>query len=240
MFKDLMTVAVGCIFYNDAVGLARLIDSCWKHVDLIFCVDGPFRDFKKTKQKKLPPKSTDLSRDVVKRYPNAVLVDAPYLLEHQKRQVYLDQCKKYNIDYLMIVDADEYFLPESNWSGFAEERERVCTDDYIYNLKNYTDLQPLGLVPLDQARLWKNPGKLEYLNNHHYQFTLRNTAKALVAKLTLYTVKLCHDPMLIRSDERHEQHHKYIKWLEGYEKKKMRNESKHERKNRLTSVWGGN
>jgi hypothetical protein len=235
-----MTIAVGNIFYNDVVGLNRLLKSCWEHVDLIFCIDGPFRDYNKAKLKKISPISTDGSRDLVGQYANTILLDAPYLLEHQKRQVYLDQCKKYNVDYLMIVDADEYFLPDSNWSEFEEERDRICKEDYIYNLKNYTDLQPLGLVPLDQARLWKNPGKLEYLNNHHYQFTLRNTSKALTAKYTLYSVKLAHDPMPVRSEDRHEEHHKYIKWLEGYEKKKMRNESKHERKNRLTSVWAGN
>lgn len=235
-----MSLALGCIFYNDATGIQRLLESCWNHVDLMFCIDGPFRDYNKAKLKKISPDSTDGSREVVKKYPNAILIDAPYLLEHQKRQLYLDQCKKYNIDYLLIADADEYFLPGSDWEAFIAERERICTDDYIYNIKNYTNFQPLGLVPLDQARLWRDPGRLEYLNNHHYQFTVRGTERALAPKLTLFSVKLAHDPVPVRSDERHQEHHNYIKWLEMYEKKKMRNESKHERKNRLVSVWGGN
>ena len=233
-------LAVGTIFYNDKIGLERLLETCWKHVDLMFCIDGPFRDYGKEGAKKALAESTDGSREIIQKYPNAVLADAPHLLEHQKRQVYLNLCKVYNVDYLMIVDADEYFLPDSNWSEFNEEREKVCNGGYIYNLKNYTYFEPLGLLPLDQARLWKDPSRLEYLNNHHYQFAVRGTSKALTATNTLYSVKLAHDPMHIRSDERHEQHHKYIKWLEKYEKKKMRHESKEEKANRLASVLAGN
>ena len=132
-------LAVGCCGYNDPEGLERLIQSCWTKVDLFFYVEGPFRDY--------PDKVVSYSPDPL--YPNVICLHTWALPEYEQRQIYLDLCKEYGIDWLIIADTDEYFHPESSWGEFSEERERVCGNDYLYNIKNYTVVGGL-LLGLDQ------------------------------------------------------------------------------------------
>jgi len=179
------------------------------------------------------------SLDIINTYPNVVYRRTVYMLEHEKRQIYLDLCEEFGVDTLIIIDSDEYFHPESDWSAFIEERKRVCNDrDHLYNIKNYTEIDRL-LLPLDQPRLIHFPNQIHYLNGHHYQLAINGTDEAITAKDTLYSVKLCHDPHL-RSQERKDKHDEYIKWLKRYEAEKMLDETPKEKENRLVSVWSGN
>lgn len=220
-------LAVGCVGFRDREGLERLIQSCWTKVDLFFCIEGPFRDY--------PDKVVSYSPDP--RYPNVICLHTWGLPEYEQRQIYLDLCKEYGVDWLIIADTDEYFHPESSWGEFPAERERVCGNDYLYNLKNYTIVGGL-LLGLDQPRLIKNPSKLQYISGHHYMLAEKGTDDALVAKDTLYSVKLCHDPS-IRSPERQAKHDKYIKWLGRYETEKMIYETPKEKENRERCVAAG-
>jgi hypothetical protein len=97
-----MKIAAGIIFYNDGISLKRCLDSIADNIDIIFAIDGKFPNFPNDK----PLTSTDGSIDVVKSYPNALLVHyiAP---EFNKRQHYLELCKEHNIDILLIIDSDE-------------------------------------------------------------------------------------------------------------------------------------
>ena len=222
----------------DLEGTDRLIESCWRNIDLFFYIDGPFKDYNH------PPLEEVRAWRVVDKYPNAIYYDTGEYLEHEKRQMYLDLCKQYNIDTLIIADTDEYFHPDSDWNTFTEERKQKCNDrDHLYNLKNYTEISYNGvdktLIGLDQPRLVHWPSMIHYLNGHHYQLAINGTEDAIVAKDTLYSVKLCHDSHL-RTQERKDAHDKYITWLRRYEAEKMMNESPKEKENRLISVWSGN
>ncbi len=225
-------LAVGCCGYDDPEGLERLIQSCWKHVDLFFYIDGKFGN-------RIDEQVIDMATlEVIRKYPN-VLNYYAWGLEHEKRQTYLDMCKQWGIEWLIIADTDEYFHPDSDWNAFIEERRIKCNGrDHLYNLKNYTEIDRL-LLPLDQPRLVHWPSMIHYLNGHHYQLAINGTEDAIVAKDTLYSVKLCHDPHL-RTQERKDKHDEYIKWLKRYEAGKMLNESPKEKENRLLSVWSGN
>jgi len=228
-----MSTAIGTVFYNDDDGLERLLDSCWKYVDLCFMIDGVFKNY--DTHSAISP---DHSRKIISKYPNAILIDAPYKLEYIKRQIYLDLCKEYGIEYLLVVDSDEYFY-DCDWQAFSEERRRICNSkEHLYCVKNYTEIDRL-LLPLDQPRLIHYPSQIHYLNGHHYQLAINGTDEAITAKDTLYSVKLCHDPHL-RSDERRQKHDEYIKWLKRYEAEKMMDETPREKENRLVSVWSGN
>ena len=220
-------LALGVCGWDDDEGLNRLIESCWKHVDLIFNVNGPFDNF--------PDNPTRVHCRL--EWPNVVCHHTIGLPEHAQRQIYLDLCKEYGVDWLLIIDSDEYVHPESDWGEFIKERERVCNSDYLYNLKNYTVVGGL-LLGLDQPRLIKNPSKLQYIEGHHYMLAEKGTDKALVAKNTLYSIKLCHDPSL-RSPERMEKHDQYIKWLGRYETTKMLYETPKEKENRERCVAAG-
>jgi len=218
---------VGCCGFDDTEGLTRLIRSCWKNVDLIFYIDGPFKNYD-------TPMVSDWIEDAD--IPNVVIVRKSGLIEYQKRQIYLDLCKEYGVNWLIIADTDEYFH-DCDWGEFSSERERVCGNDYLYNVKNYTVVGGL-LLGLDQPRLIRNPSKLQYINQHHYMMAEKGTDEALVAKDTLYSVKLCHDPS-IRSPERQAKHDAYIKWLGRYETEKMLYETPKEKENRERCVVYG-
>ncbi len=227
-------LAVGCVGFQDPEGLERLIESCWRNIDLFFYIEGPFQGYKTEMEDLCDMKSFTLC----KKYPNVISITEPDLFEYQTRQTYLELCKEYNVDTLIIADTDEYFH-ECDWAAFTEERKRVCNDrDHLYNLINYTEFDRI-LLPLNQPRLIKNPSMVHYLNGHHYQLAINGTDDILIAKDTLYSVKLCHDPHL-RSQERKDKHDEYIKWLRRYEAEKMMNETPKEKENRLSSVWAGN
>src|ERR1043166_5619692 len=208
--------------------MERLIESCYKHVDLFFNISGRFHDY---------PEPEDIRETCLinpEKHSNVVCYHTTALPEYMQRQIYLDLCRECHVDYLIIADTDEYFH-DCDWEAFKEERERICNSDFVYNIKNYTEIGGL-LLPLDQPRLIKNPSMVHYLNGHHYQIAVNGTDEAITAKDTLYSIKLCHDPS-IRSPERKEKHDKYIRWLKRYEAGRMMIETPKEKENRLASVW---
>ena len=230
-------LAVGCCGYQDPDGLERLIESCWRNVDLFIHVDGAFKNFPYVDNWEEHDNNNSKTAEILHRYPNIIRKATACYLEYQKRQVYLDVCKEYGVDWLIIADTDEYFH-DCQWGEFQAERERVCSgNDYLYNLKNYTVVGGL-LLGLDQPRLIRNPSKLQYISGHHYMLAEKGTNEALVAKDTLYSIKLCHDPS-IRSPERQAKHDQYIKWLGRYETEKMLYETPKEKKNRERCVAYG-
>ena len=226
-------LAVACCGNDDNYGLDRLARTCCNNVDLFFYIDGPFKNYK-------GKQVSDIS--VPEAYSNMIYVYKPKLLEHEKRQVYLDLCKEYGIDYLLIIDNDEYVHPDSSWDKFREERESICNDrDHLYYIKNYTEIntgESKMLLGLDQPRLIKNPSQVHYLNQHHYQFAINGTNEAITAKDTLYSIKLCHDPSY-RSQKRKDNHDRYIKWLTAYERAMQGTETELQRDNRERSVSAG-
>jgi glycosyltransferase involved in cell wall biosynthesis len=221
-------LAVGVCGYDDDVGIERLLNSCWTHVDLVFIIHGPFDKWSGDAPEHKGCDST---------FPNVICHHTWRLPEYEQRQFYLDFCEEYGIDWLIIADTDEYFHPESDWGEFVKERERACDSDYLYNIKNYTEIGGL-LLGLDQPRLIKNPSKVQYIQGHHYMLAEKGTDEAIIAKDTLYSIKLCHDPS-IRTPERKDKHDQYIKWLRRYETEKMLYETPKEKENRERCVYAG-
>src|SRR5215831_11352727 len=92
----------------------------------MFCLDGKFPN---------RPGKTDLSadgsREVVKSYSNAILLDAPWP-EPQKRAEYLRLCAKYGCDYLVILDTDEYAqnADTASWKVLRGAASRVLPLEY--------------------------------------------------------------------------------------------------------------
>ena len=94
-------IAAGVCFYNDYLSLRRCLESLQKdNVDLVFCVDGRFKQFGEAG--KYPDLSDDGSRDLVLSYDNTILIDMPNSWEVQKRQAYIKACEDFGIDYLLI------------------------------------------------------------------------------------------------------------------------------------------
>ena len=125
-------IAAGVCFYNDYLSLRRCLESLQKdNVDLVFCVDGRFKQFGEAG--KYPDLSDDGSRDLVLSYDNTILIDMPNSWEVQKRQAYIKACEDFGIDYLLIIDSDEYILYDqhdptvgTNWDKFIDKMIQTC------------------------------------------------------------------------------------------------------------------
>lgn len=101
-------LAFGICWYNDP-GIIRTLESLPTQATKVV-VDGRF---------KMSDAPTPLSkyslRKLVKRVPNTVILDAPDLLEPDKRNVYLDYMTDY--DYCFTIDSDEYII-KADWDVF--------------------------------------------------------------------------------------------------------------------------
>lgn len=149
-----MKITAGIVFYQDAKGLARCLDSIYTHVDEIICVDGKFPEFKADSEL-----STDGSRELIEKYPNTRLIDFP-ATEVSKRNVYLKLCET---ECLLPIDSDEYIV--GNWDMFND------------NLQDISDLEPSTDIFSIRAsrgrgqefwpRIWMHPTQMEYYKAHN-------------------------------------------------------------------------
>ncbi|MFZ0367140.1 MAG: hypothetical protein WAL21_05590 [Nitrososphaeraceae archaeon] len=106
--NKIVTVAAGIIFFDDEKGLQRCLHSIQSYVDLIIAIDGKFyfeddHDI-----------SVDNSRKVVESFPNANYYCYPNLTEIDKRNKYLEIAGIKKIDFLLVIDSDEYAVIDMN------------------------------------------------------------------------------------------------------------------------------
>jgi len=231
--------AAGIIFFEDRDGLARLLESIHLGFDYMFCLDGKFPN---------RPGKTDLSadgsREVVKSYSNAILLDAPWP-EPQKRAEYLRLCAKYGCDYLVILDTDEYAqnADRASWQAFREEAYRVVQLQYagrhhVFSIyiqvaaRAYDNQVRHGDVWMKEGdveyshypRLWYQPYNLEYYKGAHYYYRMKDPTHLYhkvpqVPSLEIIkSVKFRHDHEL-RTAEHQDARQQYQKWLVPYEAK---------------------
>jgi hypothetical protein len=100
--EDRLKLAAGIIFLNDYSSLKRCLDSLIYGVHMIFAIDGRFPNFLADSDL-----STDGNRELVKTYPQCMLIDFPRS-EFEKRSKYLEYCQTYSVDVLLIIDSDEF------------------------------------------------------------------------------------------------------------------------------------
>lgn len=232
-----MRFAAGIIFFEDRLGLARLLESIHRGFDYIFCLDGKFPNRPGTHNL-----SQDGSREVVSRYENAILLDAPWG-EHDKRSEYLRLCAKYGCDYLCILDTDEYAQASdrASWERFRQEVYHVVQNQYagrhhVFSIyievaaRAYDDQVRHGDVWMKEGgveyshypRIWYEPYNLEYYKGAHYYYRMKDPANLYhavpqVPSLEIIkSIKFRHDHLL-RTQEHQEARKAYQKWLVPYE-----------------------
>ena len=105
--------------------------------------------------------SDDGTRELAEEYENVILIDCP-ADEVTKRNRYLEACREYGIEYLLIIDSDEYLI-ERNFTQFIKSCEAYNGPDEILGISCCYDGVNYGAYP----RLWKNPGNWEYHRNHN-------------------------------------------------------------------------
>lgn len=140
----------GISWYNDS-GILRTLDSLPREAKKII-IDGKY---------KFNPNPQELSdrnlRESVLNYNNVVLIDAPNLMEHDKRQLYLDTKEK----YLIIIDSDEYVI-SADWDKFYDKIQEL--DSGIHHVFFKTDNSGGATT---YPRLWVNPKEWKYSKCHN-------------------------------------------------------------------------
>lgn len=118
MNNKTMTIAAGIVFFDDEKGLQRCLSSIHTYVDVIIAVDGKFKHFKDDHHL-----SVDNSRKVVESFRNAAYYWYPNLTEIDKRNKYLEIAGSKNIDFLLVIDSDEYAVIDMN--KFAKNLAKI-------------------------------------------------------------------------------------------------------------------
>jgi hypothetical protein len=120
-----VTTAAGIVFFDDEKGLQRCLSSIQAYIDLIIAIDGRFKQFEDDHDL-----SIDNSRKVVESFPNAVYYCYPNLTEIDKRNKYLEIAGSRGIDFLLVIDSDEYAIIDTK--EFSENLAKI--KDYKKNL----------------------------------------------------------------------------------------------------------
>jgi hypothetical protein len=232
-----MRFAAAIIVYQDRDGLKRLCDSIHQGFDFMFIEDGKFPNHPGESAL-----STDGTREVALSYPNAVLFDCPWA-EYEKRQYYLKLCQDYGVDYLCILDSDEYAEKSDaeSWQKFRQNMYDIVQNTYhaehhvfsIYiqvaaryydNQVRHTDvwLKEDDIQYGHYPRIWYQPYAIEYHKGTHHLYRMRDprhkdhNVHQLTTMHIIDTIKFRHDHVL-RTPEHQERRRIYQSWLVPYE-----------------------
>jgi hypothetical protein len=94
------------------------MSSIQAYIDLIIAIDGKFKQFKDDHDV-----SMDNSRKVVESFPNAIYYCYPNLSEIEKRNKYLEIAGSRDIDFLLVIDSDEYAAIDTK--EFSENLSKI-------------------------------------------------------------------------------------------------------------------
>jgi hypothetical protein len=216
---------VGLSFYNDVDGLKLLLASIDGQVDQVLAIDGRYPGYARGKGQ--ADLSSDGSREVCKGYDNVLLVDYP-ATQIQKRNKYLQLSKRHGLDFLIIIDGDEYIKAGADWATFRYvAQKRVRLDLSMYRIYDIRYEEQNGWDLGERPRLWFKPWEIRY-DVKHYRWYIKaknhldrpvyegNAGRALIPGLT---IKHNRD---IRSKERNETMNRYEDWLLQHEIKGMK------------------
>ena len=192
----------GICWYNDP-SIKRLLDSLPESVPKII-IDGKF-SFLDSKQELSSPEL----RELVKSYPNVTLIDAPNLLEPDKREKYLDVDAK----AVFIIDSDEW-VSWADWDRFREELKPLQYG--IHQIEFVENGQYFANYP----RVWINPRDWHYVECHNI-FENRKSGERLRSSGTggiMFKSVQCSMNDSLRSPEFVNQVFNYQKKMIEYEK----------------------
>jgi hypothetical protein len=234
-----MILGIGTIFHNSYSELKRLSESLPPNsVDIWLCIDGIF-NYSKEQNPELPDLSNDGSRELLLNQKNIEQVhifDMPRSSEFDKRNKYLEMCKQYNIDTLIITDSDEFFIvpegvtPERSWDIFKRNFEMLASKNgYKHNVFSIRTLDIATNTDSVRARCWYNPADMRYVHNSHYHYYNTKTEQkdlehCIQNRLTycqstrgvIKGLTLAHDHSL-RSKEQLQLREQYQRFLVTYE-----------------------
>ena len=170
--KENRRIAAGIVSFDDERGLRRCMNSIHDFVDLMIVIDGKFRYFEDDHDI-----SSDNSRDVVESFSNSAYSCYPNLTEIEKRNKYLEFAGDKNIDFLLVIDSDEFavineeeFLSNldklRNSKMNSKRRDEDSPDVYGVKIFEKHFEKPNSIRERYIERIFYKPGKLRYQSIH--------------------------------------------------------------------------
>lgn len=175
-----MKLAVATIYYNARLELERLYESLKLNEidspDYWFVGDGRF-DLNESKSDYSNDGSREYIQSLKDKTKTEVITYDFIGTEHGKRNYYLDLCREYKIDALIIIDSDEY-LHVIDWTKLRETIPKLNQKvNYQTVWSNFTKVT-WGWYP----RLWLRPYEIEYWNAH---CLFKNRVTGIITQSTL-------------------------------------------------------
>jgi hypothetical protein len=186
--NKMITIAAGIVFFDDEKGLQRCLNSISNYMDIIIAIDGRFKHFEDDHDI-----SIDNSRKVVESFPNASYYCYPKLTEIDKRNKYLEIAGSKNIDFLLVIDSDEYVvidkteyfrnlgkIKEYKTSPYADGDDKTGNDTPdVYGITIFETHfeKPDYIRERYIERVFYKPAKLRYQSIHCNLIDLDNPAR---------------------------------------------------------------
>lgn len=173
--KEKVRFAVGTSYYNDRACIPRFVKSLIAdgrlQPDLLITVDGRYRGYPDADEYSIDGSAEVFARlkmDFWWQVQNYKMADFD---ERTKRQAYVNIAAREGMDFLLIMDSDEFVAyPETDWNAFRQELEMIkrysCKDHNVYGIR-CVDLHQQGYAGF-RPRLWYRPGEMHYTNTHYY------------------------------------------------------------------------
>jgi len=124
-------LAVGLSYFNNIREIPRLLGPVYKHVDLVIGVDGRYPLFKWPSDT-----STDGSTALlIEKYHAVVEINKSPVEQIDKRNQYMEIAEKAGMDFVIVLDTDEYLHPEyQNWQEFYKQLEELPDKEPFANM----------------------------------------------------------------------------------------------------------
>lgn len=179
-----MKTAAGIVFFDDAKGLRRCLNSISSTFDIVIAIDGKFKEFEENYDI-----SMDGSKEVVESYPNTHYVSYPNISEIEKRNKYLEIAGELGIDFLLVIDSDEYAVIDneiflSNLEIIKNMNELISNElllnevkPEVYGVKMFENHfeKPDRIIERFNERLLYKPGYLRYSIIHSNLIDINNS-----------------------------------------------------------------
>jgi len=230
-----MKIAAGICEYGDVDGLYRCLNSLGLGnggIDKAIIIHGRFRDFKLDK-----PDAYEQTKKIVSRFPQDTieLMFAKGLTEIESRNVYLETAGDLKMDWLLVIDSDEYLAHKiTDFKEFRRQLQFVMdvqSDFPIERQHQIFDIQLDGSIPAyhgPQPRLFLRPQTIKYWGKHYWW--MREETKQLFkgqsdAARIIGGIHLLHDHT-IRDSSYYNASVGYKEWQQEHEGEEVQIEEK--------------
>ncbi|UVF62437.1 glycosyltransferase [Nitrososphaeria virus YSH_922147] len=148
-------IGVGYSYYNDLESIKRGLPTFADNVDFVFAIDGRYS------LREGADYSDDGSTEFISKFPNSIIRKFVGM-EHDKRNEYVDLAEEMDVDFLIILDSDEFVL-EADWEMFRENLYQLRnSNNHIHGIKCYYNSKDFTSYP----RIWR-VGKVRYYKTHN-------------------------------------------------------------------------